>query len=271
MRASEARGCAAGFCYDAYMLFLVTILFFVLGTIVASFVGVFVARLNTGQSFLIGRSRCDACGAPLSAFSLFPIISYVALGARARCCGARLSFFAPLMEFILGGLFALAYLKIGFITALPLMLFSLSTLLALVLYDLAHQILPPALLGAFVLASACTGFFLADDTSAFGVSLMVAGTFALFLALINLLSRGRAMGLADAPFVFGLALLTGPAAFAGFISSFWIGAVIGIVMLARRPRGSRMGVEVPFAPFLAAGFLLMYFTQWNPLIIVALH
>jgi prepilin signal peptidase PulO-like enzyme (type II secretory pathway) len=77
------------------------------------------------------------------------------------------------------------------------------------------------------------------------------------------------MGFADAPFAFGLALLVGPAALSGFIFSFWIGAVIGIIMLLKRPRGSRMGVEVPFAPFLAAGFLLAYFTQWNPFIFVA--
>ncbi|MFH1178260.1 MAG: hypothetical protein V1711_00840, partial [bacterium] len=81
--------------------------------------------------------------------------------------------------------------------------------------------------------------------------------------------RGRAMGLADSPLVFGLALLTGDSAFPGFIFSFWIGAVIGILLLARRPRGTRMGVEVPFAPFLAAGFLLAYFTQWNPFAFIA--
>jgi prepilin signal peptidase PulO-like enzyme (type II secretory pathway) len=30
-----------------------------------------------------------------------------------------------------------------------------------------------------------------------------------------------------------------------------------------------MGVEVPFAPFLAAGFLLAYFTAWNPFTLIA--
>ena len=30
-----------------------------------------------------------------------------------------------------------------------------------------------------------------------------------------------------------------------------------------------MGIEVPFAPFLAAGFLLAYFTQWNILTLLA--
>ena len=71
------------------------------------------------------------------------------------------------------------------------------------------------------------------------------------------------MGLADAPLSFGLAILVGPIAFSGFIFSFWIGAILGIAMLLRRPAGSRMGIEVPFAPYLAAGFLLAYFTQWN--------
>ena len=47
---------------------------FALGAIIASFVGVVVARLNTGGSFLTGRSRCDACNAPLSSFSLVPIV-----------------------------------------------------------------------------------------------------------------------------------------------------------------------------------------------------
>ena len=77
------------------------------------------------------------------------------------------------------------------------------------------------------------------------------------------------MGLADTPLVFGLALLVGSAALSGFVFSFWIGAVIGILILLRRPAGTRMGVEVPFAPFLAAGFLLAYFTQWNPFTFIA--
>ena len=77
------------------------------------------------------------------------------------------------------------------------------------------------------------------------------------------------MGLADAPLAFGLSVLTGSTAVSGFVFSFWVGAVIGIVLLLRRPRGSRMVVEVPFAPFLAIGFLLAYFTQWNLFALVA--
>lgn len=243
---------------------------FFLGAIVASFVGVVVARLNTGQSFLRGRSRCDACTRPLEPRSLVPILSYLASRGRASCCGARVSLSAPLTELLLGGLFVLGYLKLGLTSALPLFLLALALILALVLYDLAHQILPPLLLTLFVATSAATGFLHASSLPSFWQTLVTAVALALFVASIHFFSRGRAMGFADAPFVFGCALLVGPAALAGFVFSFWIGAVVGIAILARRPRGSRMGVEVPFAPFLAAGFLLAYFTQWNPFIFVAL-
>ena len=246
------------------MELLIAASLFILGALVASFIGVLSGRLNTGQGFLAGRSRCDACNAPLFPLSLVPVVSYLASGGRALCCGARLSLLSPLTELLLGGLFVLAYLTLGLAPALPLFLSSLSVLLALVLYDLAHQILPYPLLIPFVLTSAATGFLLAPSSFAFYSSLTTALLIAAFLALIHVLSRGRAMGLADAPLALGLALLVGPAALPGFVFSFWIGAVVGITLLAGRPAGSRMGVEVPFAPYLAAGFLLAYFTQWNP-------
>ncbi|MDE2021324.1 MAG: prepilin peptidase [Patescibacteria group bacterium] len=252
------------------MLFFTLAALFVLGAVTASFIGVLVARLNTGGSFLTGRSHCDACGVALSPFSLVPIVSYLAYAGRARCCGVRLRQTAPATEFLLGCLFALAYVRLGFVLALPFMLLSFAALFALVLYDLMHQVLPPVPLTVFVLASAGTGLLLAPDFVAFGVSFSVALVLSLSLLFVHLLSGGRAMGFADAPLVFGLALLAGPAALPGFAFSFWVGAVIGIAMLARRPRGSRMGVEVPFAPFLATGFLLAYFTQWNPFIITAI-
>lgn len=250
-------------------MLLPAVLLGMLGAVVASFVGVLVARLHTGASFLSGRSRCDACNRELSPFALVPILSYLAARGRAQCCGARISSFAPLTEALLGGLFVLSYAKLGLSLALLFTLLSLASLLALVLYDLAHQILPPVVLGVFVASAAATGFFSAASLAEFSGTLFTAGVIAGSLTLLHYLSRGRAMGFSDAPLSLGLALLVGPAALSGFVFSFWIGAVIGIGLLVQRPRGSRMGVEVPFAPFLAAGFLLAYFTQWNPFILIA--
>ncbi|MEK7157407.1 MAG: prepilin peptidase, partial [Patescibacteria group bacterium] len=228
------------------MTTVLTVSFFVLGAIVASFIGVVVARMHTGQSFFIGRSRCDACNAILAPHSLIPLISFMTARGRANCCGARLSPIAPISEGALGGFFALSYLTLGISITLVFMLLSLSILLVLVLYDLAHQILPPSLLGAFVVVSAGAAFVNASSITLFLEMLRNASFIAAVLAAIHLLSRGRAIGFSDAPLAFGLALLVGPSAFSGFIFSFWIGAVIGIVLLLKRPKGSRMGVEVPF-------------------------
>ncbi|NNM83706.1 hypothetical protein HKL94_00590 [Candidatus Parcubacteria bacterium] len=250
------------------MVLPTSVALFVIGAILASFIGVIAARLNTGQGFLVGRSRCDACNAVLPPAALIPVVSYFLLRGRARCCGARLSPLAPITEALLGILFVSTYLALGLVPALPLFLLSLSVLLALVLYDFAHQILPASLLAVFVGASAVTGFLLAPSLLSFFFSLIGAFLAGESLALIHFFSRGRAMGFADAPLAFGLALLVGPAALSGFVFSFWIGALIGIALLAGRPIGSRMGSEVPFAPFLAAGFLLAYFTQWNPFALI---
>jgi prepilin signal peptidase PulO-like enzyme (type II secretory pathway) len=249
-------------------MILLGILFFIGGAIVASFVGVLVGRLNTGQSFLVGRSHCDACGALLTPRVLIPIFPLFASRARARCCGARVSMLGPVTEFVLGSLYLLAYIKLGFTLALLFFLIALTMLLALVLYDLAHQILPPVFLWIFIGASAIE-WFLTTPSSELLWSILAPCAITFMLLLIYILSRGRAMGFSDAPLSFGLALLTGPVALSGFVFSFWIGAGIGIIILAKRSRGSRMGVEVPFAPFLAAGFLLAYFTQWNPFALIA--
>ena len=252
------------------MSLLISTALFALGAIVASFVGVVAGRLNTGEGIVMGRSRCDACNTPLSAFSLVPILAYVVARGRAQCCGSRVSSMAPISEALLGTLFVLAYSALGFTTALPFMLIALAILLALVLYDLAHQILPARLLTIFVVFAALTGYAASPNLSVFLTTSVIAVMLSGTLAAIHFFSGGRAMGFSDAPLTFGLALLVGAAAFPGFVFSFWIGAAVGIAILARRPRGSRMGVEVPFAPFLAAGFLLAYFTQWNPFPFVTL-
>lgn len=248
---------------------LISSALFILGAIIASFIGVIVARLHTGESMFVGRSRCDACSTPLPPHMLIPVLSYLFSGGRSHCCGASISIISPLTELLLGTLFVLTYSSIGLSAALPCMLMSISVLLALVLYDLQHHILPSSLVTVFIISATLTGLLAAPSSEEFVFSLYVAMIIAGSLACIHIFSRGRAMGLADTPLAFGLAVLVGGAALPGFVFSFWIGAVIGIVILARRPRGSRIGVEVPFAPFLAAGFLLAYFTQWNPFAFIA--
>jgi len=245
------------------MPLLATIAFFVLGAVCASFVGVVSERAYTGQSWKKGRSRCNSCREELSAHDLVPVLSWLVHRGRCRQCGARVPGLYALYEVVLGALFALSYWVYGLGVPLIFFLVSLCLLAFIVIYDLRHTIVPMPASSAFIVSSAL--FFAVAYPGLYFIGFAYAAGIALFFFLLYVCSRGRAMGLGDTPVSFGMALLAGKAAIAGLFFSFWIGGVIGIFILVFRKGGPRMGIEVPFVPFMAAGFLLALFTQWNPL------
>jgi leader peptidase (prepilin peptidase)/N-methyltransferase len=170
-----------------------------------------------------------------------------------------------LYELALGVGFAATYAKYSISLSLGLLLLSLCILAFITIYDLRHTIVPLTASAFLVLSSGLFSYVTYAQSGEFLITLFYAAGIALFFFLLYALSRGRAMGLGDTPVSFALALIAGRLAIAGFLFSFWIGGVIGIGILAFRRGGPRMGIEVPFVPFMALGFLLALFTQWNPL------
>lgn len=247
---------------------LLSVPFFILGAIIASFMAVIAERLYTGESWVKGRSRCNSCSRELSVLDLVPVLSWIVSQGRCRTCKAKVPVLYTISEATLGTLFLLAYVQIGFAPALIPFLLMLATLTFIVLYDLRHTIVPPMSSFLLIVFALLYALLASSSLQALGLTLMLAGVVSFGFFLLYALSRGRAMGLGDAPVAFALALVAGSAsAIAGLLFSFWIGAVVGIFILVRTPKGHRMGIEVPFVPFLAAGYLLAYFTQWNPLLL----
>jgi len=171
-------------------------------------------------------------------------------------------------EIALGTSFVLAYTTIGLTSVLPFFLVGLTVLLFIVLYDLRHMVVPTGSSNSLIVLSLIIAFLSAHSSKEFGLVLVSSGVIALFFFLMHVLSKGRAMGLGDAPVALALSLMVGTYAFAGVMFSFWIGALYGIVVLSTRRGGPRMGIEVPFVPFLALGYLLAFFSTWNPFALV---
>jgi leader peptidase (prepilin peptidase)/N-methyltransferase len=71
-----------------------------LGLVWGSFLNVVIYRLPRDMSVVRPASHCPACGAPVRAYDNLPVLSYLLLRGRARCCGARLSPRYPLVELI---------------------------------------------------------------------------------------------------------------------------------------------------------------------------
>jgi prepilin signal peptidase PulO-like enzyme (type II secretory pathway) len=238
------------------------IVFFVLGAVLASFGGVVAGRMGTGQSWLRGRSRCDACGKDLSLVSLIPVISSL-LRDACHSCGTRVSALYALQEILLGALFVAGALHFGLTLGLIAFYAFLFVLYVLVLYDIRHTIVPPMLSSLLIALGLLCAVLFAPSLDALVTALLVAAGICIAFLALHFFSGGRAMGLGDAPVSFALSLVAAPLAFAGLVFSFWIGAVVGIALVLMQ-RGRRMNSEVPFVPFLAAGYLLAIFTQWNP-------
>ena len=68
-----------------------------------SFVTVVAHRVPRGESIVGPRSRCPACEAQISAaYDNLPVVSWLLLRGRARCCGAAIPLHYPLTELTLG-------------------------------------------------------------------------------------------------------------------------------------------------------------------------
>ncbi len=98
-----------------------------------------------GESIFLGRSRCPACGAQIAAYDNVPVVSWLVLRGRARCCCEPISARYPLTELTMAALFAAVALRFhGDAGEIALGLVFVSTLVAITLTDLERRIIPNA-------------------------------------------------------------------------------------------------------------------------------
>lgn len=214
-----------------------------------------------------------SCNQTLSAIELVPILSYVYLRGRCRSCRTKISPQYPLVEILAGVLTVVAYAGAPTLYSFIATLAFLHMLLFIAIYDLRHTIIPDAFVYALSMLALMKIWLSAGmptDFSMMGNMLdpyaLIAGpVFALPLWALWYFSRGRAMGLGDAKLFLAIGWFLGlSAGAAAFILSFWIGAVIGVLlMLASRNsrREFTMKSEIPFGPFIASATVIVYATH----------
>lgn len=220
----------------------VGVLYFIFGAIIGSFLNVLILRYNTNKSNG-GRSACMSCGRQLIWGDLIPVVSWLLLKGRCRTCTSRISWQYPLVEFALGGLFLLIALKAVslFETALAMLLCAL--FLFVVVYDLKHLIIPVwpmRIITAIALASLFVDVSnLSFQTPTVWDALMGPALFS-FFAILFVVTRGRGVGFGDAKLSLAIGWLLGfPGALYAFMLAFWIGAIVGLLLLFISKRSER--------------------------------
>ena len=255
------------------MLFIDLIIIFIFGTIIGSFLNVFVIRYNTGVSFVTGRSRCFSCSKDLHWYELIPLFSFLMLRGKCLKCKSKISYQYPLVEGLTGIIFVAVFLVIGLAPILPLYLIVASLLIAMSVYDFQHKIIPDGMVYTFIVISFIIMCLIHPLGQLFGLPLsldLLAGPILFaFFAFFWLVSGGKWMGFGDAKLALGVGFLLG---FLGgtfaIMLAFWIGAAFSlIVMLLQKIKIVKLTLtsksQIPFAPFIILALFLQLLTSWN--------
>ena len=242
---------------------MTTVILFVFGTIVGSFLNVVALRWteNIGDNIpevFGGRSKCLNCSRTLHWFELIPLFSFILQKGRCRSCQSHISYQYLIVEILTGFVF---------ITVPLWMLPVFSIYIIILIYDWHHKIIPDKLVYTAVILSIVSRWLLGGSA----IDWLAGPIIFLFFALIWLLSRGRAMGFGDAKLGLSVGLLLASTkGFSAIIFAFWIGAVFALshiflskIGFIKDAQKLTMKSEVPFAPFIILGAWLSIWYELN--------
>lgn len=246
---------------------IATIFFGVLGAAIGSFLNVVVFRTVQGEQWVSGRSKCDYCDKPLAWYDNIPVVAFLVLRGRTRCCHKKLSIAHPIVELLSATLFmwwyAIGVIFIFKLTTHPYIvlqpLFWLVVgvlLLGIVVADTLYMVIPDIFVSALTILIFLYRILLVTagkmEWHDFLVSLLSAlGLMAVFM-LLWLGTGKKGFGLGDVKYAFPMGLLLGwPRILVGVLVAFSTGALLGVILLATRRKSWRQAV--PFGPFLVLG------------------
>lgn len=226
---------------------------FLAGLAIGSFATAVAHRVPRGVSIAFVRSQCPSCGAQIAAYDNLPVLSWVLLRGRARCCGTRISPRYPLTELAVGLLFVATVLVYRHDAAEAVIGLVFVTMLAIVtLTDLEQRIIPNKVL----LAGAVLCLAIAAPTDPSGLPerfvAAAAGGGILFLVV---LAYPAGMGLGDVKLVATMGLFLGRALAPAVLVALLTASVVGVAMIARYGSQARK-MAIPFGPFLALGGII---------------
>ncbi|MBN1471836.1 MAG: prepilin peptidase [Syntrophaceae bacterium] len=242
------------------MLFLMSLLAFIFGAAIGSFLNVCIFRMPAKTSIIKPPSRCPYCHHAIRYYDNIPLISFVVLGGRCRDCHSRISWRYPLVELITALLSLVLFLKFGFSLNFFIFFIFTAVLIVITFIDLDHQIIPDILtlpgIPLFFLAAV---FLVKIPFMEALLGLLIGGGVLYIIALVyELISKREGMGGGD------IKLLGMIGGFFGWKALIFIllfsslsGAVIGIAAMIINKQD--MKYAVPFGPFLSAAAVAYIF------------
>lgn len=246
------------------MQFVSSLIAFVFGASIGSFLNVLIDRLPSGES-INGRSHCDFCGKKIAWYDLFPIISFIFLKAKSRCCKKKLSFQYPLIEIVTGLVFIFITNKFTAVDLRHAVIFLsflgiASSLIVVFVSDLKYHLISDYILISLFIFSlpAILLNSKGDLLSLFAYSIASGLIVSFPIWLIYFISKERAMGLGDVYLAAIMGFLLGwEKGLLALYVAFITGAIFGLILIAIKNK--KLKSKVAFGPFLVIGTITMLF------------
>ena len=242
---------------------VICIFVFLFGIIFGSFYNVIIYRLPLRMSISKGRSICTSCKHKLNAFDLVPIFSWLFLRGRCRYCGEKISPRYPIIEFITGCLFILAYLTQGYSLGLILYASFWSMLLIVIVMDFDGMIIAESVL--LIFTGICAVCLLLMKSPIVSHLLGCAVGFGIYFAIYLLAKayyKKEVFGFGDVELMASCGLILGlRGSIEALVLSFYI-ALLGVIIMKLLGKAVQRKMEMPFGPYMCiAAFLVSLFEQ----------
>jgi len=239
------------------------IYFFILGTIVGSFLNVVVERTKHKKSFLLNRSACPMCGHILNVWDLIPLFSYIFLNGKCRYCQKKISWQYFVMELVTGVIFGLIYLSVETIHELSLpdihnilllffYLIIASFLIIIFVYDLKYYLILDKIVVPGMVVALIGNFLLGRNW----LDLLLGAVIGSGIFLLQYtISRGKWVGGGDIRLGLFMGLILGwKLVLVALFISYLFGATIGVGLILLKRK--KMQDTLPFATFLSVATLI---------------
>lgn len=251
---------------------MVSLILFIFGTIIGSFLSVVILRSISGENWVKGRSRCDSCKKTIGWFDNIPLLSYLMLRGKCRHCKKPILPLHPMVEALTGVLFVWWYwavLTIFKLTQAPfsvlqpifwlvvglIMIYIFIVDLKTMKIDNSSVIYLTVLAVIYRISLFISGIMQAEDLYSTLIAALVSYLF--FYAIYRLsiiIYKREGMGYGDVLLVVPLAILLGAQKMiVCLFLAFIIGAVVGLFQIAISKGKTKLRSEIPFGPFLIIG------------------
>ncbi len=252
---------------------------FCVGACIGSFLNVCIFRIPKGESIATPPSHCK-CGAKINWYCNIPILSWLFLKGRAKCCGSKISFRYPLVETLTAVLFLALWMSFPPMIACAYMGF-VSLMIFCAFVDLDTMFLPDfATIGGAIVGVILSTILpqiqgvdieqthpLIAHLSGLGLSvigvIIASGVIYWIRLLSECIFRREAMGEGD---VILLGCIGAFCGWQGAIFALFGGALLGCIILLPiiavkqiSSKKSESEIEVPFGPWLALGSVVYIF------------